>query len=679
MASPSPSSQEAQEAPDNSDQYQFDQAGRPTRMIWNNDPVGAANYRHRVKFPPHVDPNIDPTIAQVVARREDHIADMIQAVYDLSTAKDGPRYEGRALFTRGGVGSICVPDVEAACRALFEQILHQCRVGWTAHQNMDRLVRTKDKTVGDDMTSNCERRITNSIRALRDWKSVCKEVVYQDEKIANLANAPLTVHRDKTNQQGANEAKKRTKEKEQNALIALENRGKSPTEAAQSPAPPKPVVKNARAKRGRGAQQTIVAPTNTNIAPKTTGNEIVDLTLDQIPGVQRAGARRGARESPDILESPIPHDYSYHHQNEALARPPAHSTFTPVEAPFGGVRHNQQRYAPNAQHFDNGPYSPIFSADLISSDLTYGPVDPDQHYANSQARAPSAYMYHGQRLAPQTEVLQHPQYAEVHQSMHAYAPSGFYPVGRMGCAPDTPLRYAPAPRQVAQPPLHQHRTYRPETSNANQEVHNYARRSLGGASNAATAWVDDLSPPTPQKKTSETSAPTASCSRRTAPLERIAQQEVRRQLQSARTHDQAASIDELRDIGTGDELTRFRASHRPTAYRAIAPKPTNRTAAAIVPFQMAPELFSSTPSDSSDSLPAGPSSAPVRLAANAVLGAAPIPLALFARSPAAAAAAPVPRPLAPAPPSRGTKRARADEDLLDETRPNTPESKRRRE
>ncbi|CAO2654597.1 Nn.00g113300.m01.CDS01 [Neocucurbitaria sp. VM-36] len=451
MATPLALSQATQGTLDNSEPYQFDQQGRPTRLVWNNNAQGALNYRNRSKYPPRVNPNTDATIAVVIALQEDYIADMIQAVYNLETANDGPKYEGRILFARGGAGSISVPDVEAACRALFQQILHQCQFGWCGHQNQDRLVRTKDKTVIEDKTSNCQQRVANTINALRDWKSVCREIIYSDDKIASLANAPLTVYRDKQNQQNANETKKKTKKKEHDALVAQENQENSIIEENLPPASPDPGVKVGKAKKGR-ARKTIVASPNPKATTTMTADGTVNQTRYQTPDTNRAGERNRVHQSTTTFEPSTGVNYGHDRQDGSFAEPlEAPTVFAPMNAPFEGLSDNFNDLATNGQHFNVNPLNPFHmpwhetpiphheanaskpqATPYKHSGLVSNSGGLFQHYPSIQSRVAPAHMYSDHRRLPNSGFSQNSHHSALHQSARDYPPPGYVQAAPIG-------------------------------------------------------------------------------------------------------------------------------------------------------------------------------------------------------------------------------------------------------
>jgi hypothetical protein len=265
MANPSASGQVAQGTPSAVGSYQFDQDGRLTHLQWANNPHGALNRRHRPKRRPHLLPEKDDTIDRVAAHKEEIVVDMIQAIYSLRTAHDKTDAERRTLFLFGGPDSIPPVDVEATCRYLFDQVLFQCRYGFNGHQNVDQFregLSSKPKQA--DRESNCAKRIVDVITALRDWKSICKDVVCSDKKVRNLANAPLTARRLKGDSMRSNDTRGKTQAKGIKARKALKNQGLSATDDGELLATTLMSVKIGKANMATGARKESAAETDNN-------------------------------------------------------------------------------------------------------------------------------------------------------------------------------------------------------------------------------------------------------------------------------------------------------------------------------------------------------------------------------------------------------------------------------
>lgn len=118
-------------------------------------------------------------------------------------------------------------EVEAACRVLFNQVLYQCLHGWRGHEKIDRLRPSSKSRCPNpiDRDGTCQERISNIITNLRDRKSVCKDIVYSEEAIMQLANTPATIHADRARTKTANNVRKKTKEKGKHTIDVLQDHG----------------------------------------------------------------------------------------------------------------------------------------------------------------------------------------------------------------------------------------------------------------------------------------------------------------------------------------------------------------------------------------------------------------------------------------------------------------------
>ncbi|KAF1839406.1 hypothetical protein BDW02DRAFT_611421 [Decorospora gaudefroyi] len=168
------------------DPYRFNQDGRPTGLVFGQNPQSAYAWRHRSGKDPHTHPAQDGTISLVMARQEEYIAEMMQAMFSLEDARDHAKFNGRVLFHRAGAGSVSVPDVEAACRCLFQKILDQCHFGFSHG--------AKDHATRADIELTCEERFAEIINGLHDWKCICKDIFLSDDKMEDLANGPIAYY-----------------------------------------------------------------------------------------------------------------------------------------------------------------------------------------------------------------------------------------------------------------------------------------------------------------------------------------------------------------------------------------------------------------------------------------------------------------------------------------------------
>lgn len=186
-------------------------------LQFSNNHKAASEFRTHVKRLPRLDPATDPSISIVEAQEESYIPRMIQAIYSLDTVVDHSTFlnrEGR-LVTPGDPRCAPIQDVEATCRVLFHRVLTQCKSGYTGYN--DRL-NTPKGSQPEDTSMSCQQRVETVISALSISEATCRNVLYSDDAIINLANAPATMmfeknlqiarHRDEEGKKKAREAAK---------------------------------------------------------------------------------------------------------------------------------------------------------------------------------------------------------------------------------------------------------------------------------------------------------------------------------------------------------------------------------------------------------------------------------------------------------------------------------------
>ncbi|KAH7333796.1 hypothetical protein BKA66DRAFT_615184 [Pyrenochaeta sp. MPI-SDFR-AT-0127] len=158
-----------------------------------SDATAAVAWHQTVTQGPQVDPNADHTIAAVQLRRVDYIATMVEAVYDRSVCQEKHGSRILNIFIQGKESYISPLEIEAACHMLFDLVIQRCRIGFQGQSKFNLLVgKGKDSMDGHvDCTANCYRRITNVIQALREWKSICREMIQEEPKARRLVNAPM--------------------------------------------------------------------------------------------------------------------------------------------------------------------------------------------------------------------------------------------------------------------------------------------------------------------------------------------------------------------------------------------------------------------------------------------------------------------------------------------------------
>lgn len=216
--------------------YNFMPDGRPTQLVWENDHSGALLYRRRVTQPAKFTRPDDTTIDQVIANREHFVSEMVQAVYNMEDIHDNLTFRAAAMFVIGSTNQVSGHDVEAACRLLFDIIIDRCENGYRGPASIDRNLQKGDRI---DRDGTCEARMQNVITALRDWKSVCKEILSSDAKIEHLANAPANVWKDKKEQQKNNMLKKQNTQHDGTSAILAAQGGPAASHVIAGNLPPR--------------------------------------------------------------------------------------------------------------------------------------------------------------------------------------------------------------------------------------------------------------------------------------------------------------------------------------------------------------------------------------------------------------------------------------------------------
>jgi hypothetical protein len=187
-------------------------------MVFVRNEQAALAHRHAVKVLPRKDPATDRTIPEVAREAEERVQDLMQAFFtvDNTIILDNKTAKPIPLCTLGSASAFPAEDVEATCRVVFQKMMVQCQRGYTGYPTQDRL-RDGQKGVmvsamkPVDKDGSCRERF-NAIRTtLRDWKSVCAAIMYSDDAILGLVNAPATISVDKLREQKTNDRKAKNK------------------------------------------------------------------------------------------------------------------------------------------------------------------------------------------------------------------------------------------------------------------------------------------------------------------------------------------------------------------------------------------------------------------------------------------------------------------------------------
>ncbi|KAF3003426.1 hypothetical protein E8E13_001314 [Curvularia kusanoi] len=262
--------------------HDFDANGYPTALYWANNHEGALDHRYRVTLASTKTRADDETIDIVESHREYYISEMIHAVYNMEDVQDNSTFRGRTMMDRTHPDHHSPYDVEATCRYLFIVIIDRCNEGYRGLASHNRLLAPKPDP--QDVEGDCQQRINNVIRALRDWKSICREVLLEDSKVNQLANAPASLWKDKRLQQGNNKQKKASLQKDREAAHA----------------------KKGKKRRGNGDLPPITRTTQIRVNGKIEGQDSDEDEAEEIENGEESQADGGvpAVQGPPTLSAP---------------------------------------------------------------------------------------------------------------------------------------------------------------------------------------------------------------------------------------------------------------------------------------------------------------------------------------------------------------------------------------
>ena len=163
------------------------------QLIFANDLKAAVAHRYRVIELPQRAPEYDHTIKEARRDQEEHVVNLITAMYNLTDVAETPDSRDYMLFQRGSADYAPECDVEAACRVLFEKLLDRCMNGFRGLMKdpSARIIRRVPRKYEADRNSSCATRIQNVVTALKKYKRICRDVLYDDEKMALFVHSPL--------------------------------------------------------------------------------------------------------------------------------------------------------------------------------------------------------------------------------------------------------------------------------------------------------------------------------------------------------------------------------------------------------------------------------------------------------------------------------------------------------
>ncbi|KAF2122316.1 hypothetical protein BDV96DRAFT_663356 [Lophiotrema nucula] len=224
--------------PSHQQHYQLPAPAVVPGLLFSNDQDAAHTYRRRVTELPKLAHSHDLTIKAVEQNREQHIADMIAAIYDLSNVLDKPNGRECKMFANNPSLTEFVEPyiIEAACRSVFDLLLDRCYNGFRG-QMKDNHARRPASGREADRDAFCSTRLYNVVEVLRTSKCACRDILYEDYKITLLVNHPLYFLKKKNECRRNNEHKRNVNMKAKAALAAAERHEGSPqTLAVAQPA-----------------------------------------------------------------------------------------------------------------------------------------------------------------------------------------------------------------------------------------------------------------------------------------------------------------------------------------------------------------------------------------------------------------------------------------------------------
>lgn len=133
------------------------------------------------------------------------VSQLVDAMKNTDDVKDLQNSHHRRLFLPKKTDDLLI---DACCCAIFEALIDRCRYGFRGPAQFNKALKPMHG-LELDRTATCEVRIRNVVRVLRWNKRVCKDVLYEDWKIRLLVNHPLSYDKEKDNQKGSNDQRRK--------------------------------------------------------------------------------------------------------------------------------------------------------------------------------------------------------------------------------------------------------------------------------------------------------------------------------------------------------------------------------------------------------------------------------------------------------------------------------------
>ncbi|KAF2659132.1 hypothetical protein K491DRAFT_775788 [Lophiostoma macrostomum CBS 122681] len=164
--------------------------------------------RYLVTEPPSIRPENDATLQAVLQRSDELVSLLVTGVYSMDDIQNPESTEARLVReTEREV-------VTATCTLIMTALIHRCVLGYCGHKK-------RNKARQDDRRLVCTERFFRVYQALREEKTLCRDVLQEDSEITYLVNAPMTALKTKKNQKHTNDSRKikeATLKKELNTL-----------------------------------------------------------------------------------------------------------------------------------------------------------------------------------------------------------------------------------------------------------------------------------------------------------------------------------------------------------------------------------------------------------------------------------------------------------------------------
>jgi hypothetical protein len=227
-----------------------------------------------------VNPTQDTTIIEVIENAETYAKDLCDAIRNVTDVLDNPGSRDIALVKGDTFDD---EYIYSTARNILIELILRCIWGFRCHRRLD-------KATDADMHLNCIDRLMATINALREAKTVCRDVLQEDTRIATLVHAPLEIKTKKVAQKRTNNTKKDTYQS--NKRIADEVKARGSLSAAAGAAAPSdattsasaPTAKGKRTKRAPATSQSAAHPAN----PAQATGSSQQPTSNAAPGTTQA-------------------------------------------------------------------------------------------------------------------------------------------------------------------------------------------------------------------------------------------------------------------------------------------------------------------------------------------------------------------------------------------------------